>query len=346
MINYYNKIINNNHKYYYYALCGSKIYFLSSSDKLNKAKIKTIQKIKSNIKKFIGKKLIFIKIIDTLKEFEDKNIPIGLVNGPVAFEIMIGLIENEKKIRNDEKIENNKYYLSKNYIEKNIENISKEFKNIIIKYLNSLEKKKYISLSSSYAGNACAIKQSITNYYSSEETDFFDWLVCSMKSVNEVLNGKSLLLENNYIYPNPLGTTSINFLGFDKLISHHDIHEYNDKIREETIEKYNRRYIRLINTIKNHQNIYFLRYCKNLDDLEEEEIIDFYNNLYNINKKILFKFVMVSDCENLKLPKSLLDKENFIYINLNNYLDDEIMNETNEYLKKIKLYKIIYKLIK
>ena len=39
----------------------------------------------------------------------------------------------------------------------------------------------FISLSSSYSGNACAIKQSIDNYHKKDETHFFDWLVCSMK---------------------------------------------------------------------------------------------------------------------------------------------------------------------
>jgi len=63
----------------------------------------------------------------------------------------------------------------------------------------------YLSLSSSYSGNACALRQSIINYTkNSNETQFFDWLVTSLKSVNEVLEGKPILFETNYIYPNPL----------------------------------------------------------------------------------------------------------------------------------------------
>ena len=97
----------------------------------------------------------------------------------------------------------------------------------------------YISLSSSYAGNACAIRQSINNYTkNSNETQFFDWLVTSMKSVNQILENTPITFESNYIYPNPLKTTSINFKNFDLLISHHDIHEFNDNSINEITEKY------------------------------------------------------------------------------------------------------------
>jgi hypothetical protein len=70
----------------------------------------------------------------------------------------------------------------------------------------------YLSLSSSYAGNACAVRQSIINYTkNSNETQFFDWLVTSLKSVNEVLEGKPILFESNYTYINHLNKISINF---------------------------------------------------------------------------------------------------------------------------------------
>jgi len=97
----------------------------------------------------------------------------------------------------------------------------------------------YLSLSSSHAGNACAIRQSIINYTTpSNETQFFDWLVTSMKSVNQILENSQIIFESNYIYPNDLNTTSINFKNFDLLISHHDIHEFNeDSINEITKKK-------------------------------------------------------------------------------------------------------------
>ena len=112
----------------------------------------------------------------------------------------------------------------------------------------------YLSLSSSYTGNACDVRQSIINYTTnSNETQFFDWLITSMKSVNQILENTPIIFESNYIYPNPSNTTSINFLNFDLLTSHHDIHEFNDNSINEITEKYIRRYERLINTIKNQK---------------------------------------------------------------------------------------------
>ena len=203
----------------------------------------------------------------------------------------------------------------------------------------------YISLSSSYAGNACAIKQSIINYTNiNNETHFFDWLVVSMKSVNQILENTPILFESDYIYPNSLNTTTINFKNFDLLTSHHDIHEFNNNSINEITTKYTRRYERLIHTIKEQSQIFFIRYCKNPNNIEEEEIIAFYKNINSINPELLFKFILISDCDNLIIPNSLLLKDNFIYIKLNDYIDDDIINETNKYFQIIKKYKCIFNL--
>jgi len=209
----------------------------------------------------------------------------------------------------------------------------------------------FISLSSSYGGNACAIKQSITSYSllnsENEKNQFFDWLVTSMKSINEVLEGKQILFdETNYEYPNFQNKTSINFLNFHHLTSHHDIEQINDNSINETTEKYNRRYERLINTIKNQSKLYFIRYCKNSTDIDENQINIFYNNIKNINNQLFFKFILISDFDNLIIPETLLTKENFVFINLNDYIDEDILNETNSYCKIIKQYKCIFNIIK
>jgi len=199
----------------------------------------------------------------------------------------------------------------------------------------------YLSLSSSYAGNACAVRQSIINYTTtSNETQFFDWLVTSMKSVNQLLENTPIIFESNYIYPN---TTSINFKNFDLLVSHHDIHKFNDNSINEITKKYIRRYERLINTIKEQKKINFIRYCKNQQNLEEEEIYTFYKNIKNINPKLVFNFILISDYNDLVIPSNL---DNFIYINLNNYVDDDILNETDDYFKIIKSYKCVFNLVK
>ena len=204
----------------------------------------------------------------------------------------------------------------------------------------------YLSLSSSYGGNACAIRQSINNYSKSQiKTNFFDWLVTSMKSVNQILENTPIIFESNYIYPNSLNTTSINFKNYDLLTSHHDIIEFNENSINEITEKYNRRYERLINTIKEQNKINFIRYCKNQENIEEEEILVFYKNIININPNLEFNFILISDYNNLIIPNNLL-KDNFIYINLNKYIDDDILNEKDIYLKIIKSYKCIFDLVK
>jgi len=205
----------------------------------------------------------------------------------------------------------------------------------------------YLSLSASYAGNACAIRQSIINYTTkSYETHFFDWLVTSMKSVNQILENTPITFESNYIYNDSLNSRSINFKNFDLLTSHHDIHEFNDNSISEITEKYIRRYERLINTIKEQKKINFIRYCKNSTNIEEEEILIFYKNIKNINPNLLFNFILISDYNNLVIPNNLLKDDNFIYINLNNYIDDDILNETNDYYKIIKTYKCVFELVK
>ena len=204
----------------------------------------------------------------------------------------------------------------------------------------------YVSLSSSFAGNACAVRQSIINYTTnSNETQFFDWLVTSMKSVNQILENTPIIFESNYVYPNSSNTTSINFKNFDLLTSHHDIHEFNANSINEITEKYVRRYERLINIIKEESKINFIRYCKNPQNIEKEEILKFYKNISSINPNLVFNFILISDCDGLLIPSSLL-KDNFIYIDLNNYIDADILNETNNYFKIIKTYKCVFDLVK
>jgi hypothetical protein len=202
----------------------------------------------------------------------------------------------------------------------------------------------YISLSSSYASNACAIRQSITNYTTqSTETHFFDWLVTSLKSVNQVLENTPIIFESTYIYPNVQHTTTINFKNFDLLTSHHDIQEFNENSISELTEKYTRRYERLLKTIREQKHIHFIRYCKNQQDLEEKEILKFFNIVATINPNLEFNFILMSDCVELTIPDSLL-RDTFMYINLNNYNDNDI-HEENGYFKIIKSYKCVFDIL-
>jgi hypothetical protein len=202
----------------------------------------------------------------------------------------------------------------------------------------------YISLSASYPGYACGIKESIDNYHTKGETQFFDWLVCSMKSVNELIEGKPILFEETYEYYEFKNSTTINFKYFDLLTSNHDIQKFNENSIKEITEKYKKRYQRFIKTLKEEKKIFFLRYCKNQSNIEEEQINRFYKNIRMINNKLSFAFILISDDDNLILPDSLKNKKNLIYINLKNNPNYNA-NEYNEYCKTIENYKYIYETI-
>lgn len=204
----------------------------------------------------------------------------------------------------------------------------------------------YVSLSASEVAYACGIRQSIINYTQNHnETNFFDWLVASMKSINQVLENNPIEFDMNSTYINQLNSTSIHFKNFHLLISHHDLHEINENSINSLIEKYQKRYTRLINIIKTKSIIYFIRYCKDSNTMEENEIITFFKNISILNEKLKFKFILVSDHENLIIPSILIENKNFKYINLNDYMDEDTINESNGYFKIIKKYKCLYKLL-
>ena len=72
----------------------------------------------------------------------------------------------------------------------------------------------------------------------------------------------------------------------------------------------------------------------------------FYKYIKDINSKLLFNFILISHCGNLVLPNNLLKKNDFIFINLNNYIDNDTLKETNNYLKIVKSYKCVFDLVK
>ena len=171
-----------------------------------------------------------------------------------------------------------------------------------------------ISLSSNIAGPACAVATAIkNNLYLNKNypTNFFDYLVVSLKSVNELLSIKAsdiqYLDHNLNIYNNFSKSMTVEFNNFNKLISYHDLKkDYDNQDFINFIDKYKRRYFRLLNYIKNEKEIYFIRYGE--EDINEIKI--FCNIIKNINSNLFFRFVNVIYNEN----KIHVD------INFNNYL--------------------------
>ena len=154
-----------------------------------------------------------------------------------------------------------------------------------------------ISLSSSCSGSACAITESLKRYNSfyRNTNEFFDYIITSFKSINEILKGNPLEFENKC---NDRGI--INFKNFDLLKEVHSIGSeqcktYFEKIKEneplidgfysienyvEIInilkEKYERKLERFLNLLKNNNKFYFIRYCDEFNDSIENDIEEFF----------------------------------------------------------------------
>jgi len=158
-----------------------------------------------------------------------------------------------------------------------------------------------------------------------------------MKSVNEVLAGKRIAFESTYIYPNAVNTTTINFLEFDLLVSHHDIHEYTTDCIESIIEKYTRRYHRLLDTIKSEKEITFIRYCKDNQDLSEIDIHNFIEAVSSINNSLKINFILCSD-NKLEISNRLLNHIQFIHL----IPTPEVLSISDPYQKTVQLYKSIF----
>lgn len=168
-------------------------------------------------------------------------------------------------------------------------------------------------------GNACDVKYNIDNFTGCKETYFFDWLLTDMGSVNQILgttNIDNILFFTNVIDNPKIPTHGSNSRIMIKSLSYcesiHDIpFSYNYSHIHDFIEKYKRRYRRIIDTILTNKSvIYFIRKGKITPD--EKNI--FIKNIKNINANCNFKLVELLD----QKPTNDLDNY-FISVNLENY---------------------------
>ena len=151
---------------------------------------------------------------------------------------------------------------------------------------------KIISLSSNKAGFACSVATSIKKYYNNNyETQFFDYLVCSLNTINNVL--QTTVYDNiiNHLEITPINDkSSVLFKNYDNLISYHDLkNPYNILDYNNFIEKYKRRYDRLFKIIKNEKILYFIRYGYE----NEKDVDNFFHIIRNLNKDSKIYFINV-----------------------------------------------------
>ena len=146
-----------------------------------------------------------------------------------------------------------------------------------------------------------------------------------MASVNKILGTDSidniLFFENIIQNPNiPIhhDKTRIIIKSFPLCESIHDVPlSYSKSDINNFIEKYKRRYYRIINTIINNKSIiYFLRYGRYGKKTPDEKKI-FIKNIKNINSNCKFKLVELFD-QKIK-NNYFISEKHFISVNLENY---------------------------
>jgi hypothetical protein len=134
----YKDIVNNVKKYHYYVVTKTKIGFLSSSNNKSESKKLALEKLKPNIDKYIGMKLVFVKIKSVAKAFENQKTSdeLKIIGGPIIFEFDRGLVKSATKITNFSDELNNKVYLSDKYIKKHKDNIAFNLKKLVSDFKN------------------------------------------------------------------------------------------------------------------------------------------------------------------------------------------------------------------
>ena len=209
-----------------------------------------------------------------------------------------------------------------------------------------------ISLSSDIAGPACAISRCINTYSKNNyPTNIFDYLEISLLSIIEILKIKTEALNidnklrgNNEININKDNKNSVKFNNFNKIISHHDLQEnYSEEDYNNFIEKYKRRFYRLINIIENEDKIFFIRYGTENNEL----ILNFMNEVNKINPNLNMYFINVNYDEHNNIPemKSYVSN-NYHYINFFNYINYDIQYDNDLYFKTLQFnWNIVFNFI-
>ena len=154
----------------------------------------------------------------------------------------------------------------------------------------------YISL-----GAFCNVKYQIDKYNGGKETLFFDYLLTSMTSVIQLLECHNInnILNNNTIVRHPTNSVkdSKSRIIIKSLKSCESIHDipinFNNAHINDFIDKYKRRYTRIINFIKSSEKLCFIRYKK--VSIEEKRL--FVEAVLKINPACNFTLVNVYTTE-------------------------------------------------
>jgi hypothetical protein len=192
----------------------------------------------------------------------------------------------------------------------------------------------YISI-----GFACSVKYQIHKHKHTTETLFFDWLMTSMMSVieilscddiNKILHFDNIIRDSNYPCHGNNARVSIKSLNFCESI--HDVPAvFTDNDIVKFIDKYKRRFNRIIKYIKSDEKIYFIR-DRLINDYERQK---FNEIILRINPTCNFALIIIDN--NTSNNDSILKYENCLHIKLN--IDAPIKGDwTSTYLNWEKIF--------
>jgi hypothetical protein len=199
---------------------------------------------------------------------------------------------------------------------------------------------KIISLSCNYAGPACAVGHCIKHLYynGNYQTNMFDYLEISMETIINILSTNDINndLKTNYkIELNNKNKNTVYFNNFSKMVSYHDLPEpYDNNDINNLIEKYKRRYYRLIDDIKREDKIFFIRY--GLED--DNNIKKFMNKINDLNPNLKVDFINVdyNENDNNYIDNNADDSNyHYHYINFYKFLDIHKKYDEDLYFKTI-----------
>lgn len=170
----------------------------------------------------------------------------------------------------------------------------------------------YISI-----GWACSAKYQIDKHKGKKHSLFFDTLMTDMETVINILKcddiSKIVNFDNIIRDPNNPFTddhSRIIFKSLSLCISIHDINkEYDDNDMLNFINKYIRRFNRIIEYIKSEEKIYFLRY----GNINNSHIQLFIETIFKINPNCKFALIVIDPSQNIN---SLIKYDNCLIINL------------------------------
>lgn len=163
-------------------------------------------------------------------------------------------------------------------------------------------------------GRGCNVKYQINRHCKNSETLFFDWLGTDMDTVISVLQCKNIndILTYDNIIRDPKTNLGSRVLikSLPYCVSIHDFKlDFSDKEIYNFLNKYKRRYERIIEIIKSNKKLCFIRYGK-IEDKNKEEFIE---TILKINPNANFTLVSINVQQNIN---NVNKSDYFLEINL------------------------------